>query len=180
MNLPGSQNYDPSMPWVMFLRKEKLATRKANYVNDIHLCIQERDRSLEACRACAQLTSGMNFWGNQADNRKYRLPTVTPGAWNGVIVHTNTPFPVISMTDKKWTCFKAGILWILLERGATRSLLTLELRKIASLGVGVNVMQVYLDAKCYLKRIFNTLKAFRADRDSLRWRTDMSVASTKL
>jgi hypothetical protein len=32
----------------------------------------------------------------------------------------------------------------------------------------------------YLKGIFNALEAFRADHDSLGWRTDMSVDSTKL
>ncbi len=69
------------MPRVMLLRKDgELATRKANYVNDIHPCTREKDGSFEARRACAQLKSGMNFRCNQADDRKYRLPTVTPGA----------------------------------------------------------------------------------------------------
>ena len=99
--------------------------------------------------------------GNQADDRKYRLPTLTPGAWNGVIVHTDTPFPVMSTTVKKWTRFKAGLSWILTEGQDTSSLLTAELRKIA--GLGVNIMQVYQDAKCYLKGIFNAIEAFRSD-----------------
>ena len=130
------------MPRVVLLRKDReLATREANYVNNIHPCTQERDGSLEAHRACAQLKSGMNFCGNQVDNQKYRLPTVTPGAWNGVIVHTDTPFPMMSTTKKKWTRFKEGISWILAEGRATGSLQTMELRKIA--GLGVNVMQVY-------------------------------------
>jgi hypothetical protein len=109
----------------------------------------------------------MNFCGNQADDWKYRLPTLTPGAWNGVIIHTDTPFPMISTTKKKWMRFKEGISWILTEGRATGSLQTVELRKIA--GLGVNVMQVYQDAKCYLKGIFNALEAFRADHDSLGW-----------
>jgi hypothetical protein len=40
-------------------------------------------------------------------------------------------------------------------------------------------MQVFGDSKCYLKGIFNALEAFRVDRDSLGWQTDMSVDSTK-
>jgi hypothetical protein len=179
LNLPGLECYDPSRPWVMLLRKDgELATREANYVNDIHPCTQERDGSLEARRACAQLNSGMNFCNNQADNRKYRLPTVTPGAWNGVIIHTDTPFPMMSTTEKKWTRFKEGIFWTLTEGRATGSLQTIELRKTARLGV--NVIQVYRDAKCYLKGIFNALKAFRADHDSLGWQINMLVDSTEL
>ncbi len=150
----------------MLLRKDReLVTREANYVDYIHLCICERDRSFKAHCACAQLKLGMNFRGNQVDDWKYRLPTVTHGAWNGVILHTDTPFPIMSMTEKKWTRFKEGISWILSERRTTGSLQTAQLRKIA--GLGVNVMQVMGDAKCYLKGVFNALEAFRVDRDSL-------------
>ncbi len=102
LNLPGDVDYDPSIPWVMLLRKDgELATREAHYVNNIHPCIQEREISNEARLACAQLKSGMNSRGNQVDNRKYRIPSFTPGAWNGVILHTNTPFPILSTTLKK-------------------------------------------------------------------------------
>ena len=138
LNLPGSQVYDPSMPQVRLSRKVgELATKEADYVDDIHPCIQERDEPLEACGACVQLKSGTNCWDNQADDRKYMLTTVTPGDWNGVIVHTNTPFPMMSTTEKKWTHFKARISWILFEGRATGSLSTVELRKIARLGVNV-------------------------------------------
>ncbi len=110
LNLPRDVDYDPSMPRVMLLRKDgELATREANYVDDIHLCIRERDGSNEAREACTQLKSGMNSVGNQADDRKYQLPTATPGAWNGVIIHTDTPFSIMSTTLKKWTRFKHGL-----------------------------------------------------------------------
>jgi hypothetical protein len=58
------------------------------------------------------------------------------------------------------------------------SLQTMELRKIA--GLGVNVMQVYRDAKCYLKGIFNALEAFRVDRDSLGWQINTFEDSAEL
>jgi hypothetical protein len=90
------------MPWVMLLRKDgELATRETNYVDDIHPCIQERCRSNKACLACAQLKLEMNSQGNQVDDWKYRLFNVTPGAWNGVIVHTDTPFSMMTTTKKK-------------------------------------------------------------------------------
>ncbi len=81
LNLPGDIKYDPSMPRVMLLRKDgELATREADYVDDIHPCIREREGSNEARLACAQLKSGMNSRGNQADDWKYCIPSITPGA----------------------------------------------------------------------------------------------------
>ena len=105
-----------------------------------------------------QLKSKMNSLGNQADDWKYRLPTVTPGAWNGVLIHTDTPFPMMSTTLKKWTRFKDGLAWILSQSKDVGSVPTAELRRLA--GLGVNIMQVYDDAKCYLKGFFNAIKAF--------------------
>ena len=122
LNLPGSSAYDPSMPRVMLLRKDgELATREAKYVDDIHPCIREKEGTDEARAACAQLKSKMNSLGNQADDRKYRLPALTPGAWSGVIIHTATPFPMMSTTESKWTHFKAGSLGSF-QKGGPRDL----------------------------------------------------------
>jgi hypothetical protein len=179
INLPGDPNYDPSMPRVMLLRADgEMATREADYVDDIHPCIREPDDSGKARAACARLKSKMNSLGNQADDRKYRLPTVTPGAWNGVLVHTDTPFPMMATTLKKWERFKKGLAWILTDGRNTGILSTAELRRVA--GLGVNIMQVYQDAKCYLKGLFNAIEAFRGDRDSLGWRVDAAFDSAEL
>jgi hypothetical protein len=81
----------------MLLRQDgELATQKVNYIDNIHPCIRERDGFNEARAAHACLKLKMNSFGNQADDRKYRLPTMTPGAWNGVLVHTDTQFPMMS------------------------------------------------------------------------------------
>ena len=117
----------------------------------------------------------MNHLGNQADDRKNRLPTVTPGAWNGGIVHTDTPFPMMATTLKKWMRFKNGLSWILTQGRSTGILSTAESRKIA--GLGVNILQVYHDAKCYLKGIFNAIEAFRSNQDPEGWRIESSVNS---
>ena len=168
--LPGDVDYNPSMPRVMLLRKDgELATREANYVNDIHPCIRERDGPNEARKACtcAQLKAGLTSVGNQADDWKYRLPSPTHGAWNGVIIHTDTPFPMMSTTFKKWVRFKDGLNWILTKGRGTGSLSTAELRKIA--GLGVNLMQVYQEG------FFNAIEAFRSDQDPQGLRIDAAV-----
>jgi hypothetical protein len=76
---------------------------------------------------------------------------------------------MMSTTLKKWTRFKNGLRWILTEGRTTGSLSTGELRKIA--GLGVNIMQVYQDAKCNLnlKGICNAIEAFRSDWDPQGW-----------
>jgi hypothetical protein len=79
---PGSSSY---------ARMESWPRERPNFVDDIHPVIREKDNDPKACQTCAQLKSRMNSVGNQADDRKYRLPTTTPGAWNGVITHTDTP-----------------------------------------------------------------------------------------
>ncbi len=41
-------------------------------------------------------------------------------------------------------------------------------------------MQVYQDAKCYLKGIFNAIEAFCSDQDSHGWRVEASIESAAL
>jgi hypothetical protein len=90
------------MPRAVLIWKDgELATCEANYVNNIYPVTREKDEEAKAHQACAQLKSEMNLLGNQADDWKYRLPTVAPGAWNRVIIHTSTPFPMMSTTLKK-------------------------------------------------------------------------------
>ena len=49
LNLPWDTKYDPLMPQVMLLWKDgELATREADYVDDIHPCMREREGSNEA------------------------------------------------------------------------------------------------------------------------------------
>ncbi len=74
--------------------------------------------------------------------------------------------------------FKEGISWILTEGRSKGVLSTAELQRIA--GLGINILQVYQDAKCYLKGIFNTLEAFRSDRDPQGWRIGYSEDSAEL
>ena len=81
----------------------------------------------------------MNSRGNQADDRKYRQPSCTSGAWNGVLLHTDTPFPMKATTQKKWSRFRDGLDWVVRQANDTGKMDTAELRRIAGLGVNVTV-----------------------------------------
>ena len=113
LNLPSSEGYDPSLGRVLKLRQDgKLATRQATFVDDIHPTGRDEDGDDHTKRACAQLKSRMNSRGGRAEDRKYRPPSTTPGAWNGVIIHTDTLFLRKSTTQKKWTHMRDGLDWI--------------------------------------------------------------------
>ena len=168
MNLPTSKDWDPSMPRVILLRKDKeLASQEVNYVDDIHPVARGVDDT-SAVRMARQLRTKMNYYGNQADDKKYRRPTCTPGAWKGEILHTDQPFPRKSTTGKKWLKFKSGLQWVLEQSRNSGEARTGELRRIA--GLGVNVTEIYDDARAYLKGFFNAVESFRADRDRNGWR----------
>jgi len=86
--------YDPSMPRVMLLRKDQeLATGEETFVDDCHMAGGAKEGDCDHAEAgCKQLKSRMNSLGNQADDRKYRQPSLQPGAWSGLIIHADTMF----------------------------------------------------------------------------------------
>jgi hypothetical protein len=168
LNLPTSKTWDPSLPRVMRIWEDgELALAGKNYVDDIHAVARGVD-SRNAVVTAKFLKSRMNSVGNQANDKKYRPPTCRPGAWKGEIMHTHQPFPRKSTTLKKWTRFKSGVSWVLENSRTETSVATAELRRIA--GLGINVTDVYKDARCYLKGFFNAIEAFRVGRDRNGWR----------
>jgi hypothetical protein len=78
-------------------------------------------------------------------------------------MHTDQPLPRKSTTLKKWVRFKNGVSWVLENSKTAKVLSTAELRRIA--GLGINVTDVYKDARCYLKGFFNAIASFMANRD---------------
>ena len=119
LNLPFSKNYDPSMPEVILLREDQeQATTEVTFVDDIRISGRAKEGKYDHPKAaCKQLKSRMNSVGNQADDRKFRQPLERAGAWNGLIIHTDTPFPRKSTTAKKWMKFKSGL--VVFERRIT-------------------------------------------------------------
>ena len=195
LNLPCNSNYDPSLPRVMLLRQDgELATQEETYVDDLHLVGrsaegdwqvmgadgQVRLATFDLARdAAKQLKSRMNSLGSQADDRKYRPPTYSPGAWRGIIVSTATPFPMISTTGKKWARMKDALGWVLSQGGEGSFIDTAELRRIA--GLGVHLTEVYRYGRSYLQGFFNAIEAFRDDRGLDGWRlTDAMEEAAKL
>jgi hypothetical protein len=62
-------------------------------------------------------------------------------------MNTAEPLPRKSTSAKKWTRFRSGIACVLEQSEKSDIVPTAELRRIA--GIGVNVTEVYKDARCY-------------------------------
>ena len=177
-NLPGALDYDTSMPRVMMLRgDEELACREATFVDDIHVAGRMVNKVSLTRLACKRLKARMNHLGNQADDRKYRDVTTTPGPWIGGIMHTDTPFPMQSTTGKKWSKFRAGLHWVIQQSEDCEEISTGSMRQIA--GLGVNVTEIYPEGRPYLKGFFNALESWRGWRDVDGWKLQQTMDSLR-
>jgi hypothetical protein len=90
MNLPGSKEYEPSLPWVSKIRLEdgNIVADLFLYVDDGRLTGNSRDEVDQATRVA---TSRLQKLGIQEAPRKRRWGSRRPGAWAGSIVEaTNT------------------------------------------------------------------------------------------
>jgi hypothetical protein len=194
LNLPTSKNYDPSMPRVMLLRRDgELATRRATFVDDLHGAARGKtgDNARQASKATARR---MNFYGNQDAARKVGPPTLIPRSWNGIMTHTDTPYPVKGTTAKKWTRGRSGLKWIWDQCGLPEDIQdpikfidaqkdwdvwldTAELRRIS--GLWIHLTELYTEGRCFLKGFFNAMEAFRSDRDLDGWRLQEVMDSAR-
>ena len=112
LNLQTSKNYDPSMPKVMLIRKDgELASRLVTFVDDHHGAGRGRDGS-QAGESARVMAFKMKYYGNQCAGRKFGPPTLIPRPWNGIMTHTDAPYPVKGTTAKKWMRGRAGLQWI--------------------------------------------------------------------
>jgi hypothetical protein len=169
----------------MLLKEDgELATRKATFVDDIH-GVSRGKTGAEAGEAARVLATRMNYFGNQVAARKFGPPTLIPRPWNGIMTHTDTPYPVKGTTAKKWGRGRSGLKWIWDQCGfddaeddpiksidAQESwnvqIDTAELRRIA--GLWIHLTELYTEGRCFLKGFFNALEAFRSDRDLDGWK----------
>ena len=106
----------------------------------------------------------MNSYGNQADDRKFRQPSYWPGAWIGLIIHTNTPFPMESAKGRTWLEFKSGLECLLFSYETDH--IFIEKATLQSLvGLGVHITEIYVYGCSILKGFFNATEAWRGSRD---------------
>jgi hypothetical protein len=101
LNLPGSQSYQPGIPWICKRRNGdgKLACDFLIYVDDIR---SGGNGWCEARRASQVIAMRLNYLGLQDAARKRRDPSQQPGPWVGSVVGTMEGVVYVTVTQERW------------------------------------------------------------------------------
>jgi hypothetical protein len=169
LNLPGSENYVASDPWVYKTRADgSVANDFRAYVDDLRATGQSQEECWQATR---RIGSSMSFIGIQDASRKRREVSQTPGAWAGSVVATNGEEVVVMISQERWDKTQLILSWIkgALDEDADRiPFKPLESHR----GFLVYVTRTYPAAVPYLKGIHLTLDGWRPGRDEDGWATN--------
>ena len=168
LNLPGSREYDPSIPWVAKFRSDgTLAADLFMYVDDGRVTAPNK---LECKLATRQAASRLNFLGIQEAARKRRWGSRKPGAWAGSVVTTDSESVNVLVSQEKWDKTRKYIGEIMKELdGSTTGKVEhkpLERKR----GFLIYVTRTYPCMVPYLKGIHLTLDSWRDGRDDDGWK----------
>ena len=107
-NLPGSDNYDPTKPWIYKTRANdgQIACDIFIYVDDLRVTGPNK---VEAWQACCRAASVLSYLGVQDAPRKRRDSSNMAGAWAGSVVYTTEEEIFILVTEEKWIKAKAQV-----------------------------------------------------------------------
>ena len=166
LNLPGSDNYDPSEPWVSKRTKmDKLPPDCYVFVDDGRVLGRTANECEKATRRTASI---MNHLGEQDAARKRRGPSQRSGAWIGGVFRADKSRVGILTSQEKWDKGKSIIeKWIPLAFAGVK-LNRKELEK--DRGFLVHLSMVNPSLVPYLKGFHLTLESWRPDRDSQGWK----------
>jgi hypothetical protein len=98
LNLPGSPDYDPSLPRVMnwVTSKGWIACDLIVFIDDLH----GTGPTVElAWRVAQTVSSRLQYLGVQDAARKHTPPTTTPGAWAGSVFRSTSKSVICTVTQ---------------------------------------------------------------------------------
>jgi hypothetical protein len=166
LNLPGSENYDPTLPWVCKLRMDGILAADVHcYVDDVRTTANTKT---ESWLASQRTSSVLAYLGLQDAPRKGRGPMQDAGAWAGSVVHTLYGSVVQMVSQEKWDKTRSHLSWIAdhVERNAE-----LPYARLLSIrGFLIYVTRTYPMMKPYLKGTHATIDSWRPGRDEDGWR----------
>lgn len=175
LNLPGSENYDPTLPWVMKVRRDgHLACEIYIYVDDCRITGWSK---LECWRAARRLSQIINHLGLQDAFRKRTEPVTNPGPWAGGVTCTENRV-VITVTIEKWK--KTRILVEELDELITRDSRQLPRKRLEEIRGFLNyVSGTFRWMNPYIKGMHLTIDGWRKDRDMDGYRKFVNEAAIK-
>jgi hypothetical protein len=170
LNLPGTEEYDPSMPWVYRWNsvEEKMASFFGTYIDDIR---GGGPSELDCHRTIHRTACRINYLGQQDAPRKRGQATQTPRAWAGskCMAVEGEGLYVLSM-ESKWRKAKDIIEKIRdLVSNQKQSLLDYKMLE-SDVGFLCHVSRTYPIMFPYLKGFYNTMNNWHCDSDKEGWK----------
>lgn len=163
MNLPGQENYDPSLPRISKVRvcDGRIAGDLFIYVDDVRYC----GVSAEECRrASRKVTSTFNYLGIQDAARKRRWPSMDAGTWAGSVLSTSAGEVAVKVSQDTWDKAKRYVRETLEEVviGKPLQMEALLRRR----GFLQYVTRTYPIMVPYMRGLHNTIDSWRPNQDS--------------
>ena len=185
LNLPGTTNYNPMLPWLYKWNStyECIAGDIFIYVDDIRPTGKDDDH----CERVMHRTAARsNYLGQQDAPRKRRPPSQSPGLWSGSLVNTDNSNVYVSTSEAKWNRGKA-IVWSWIKVYVEHDDKKLKdepsfNHKQLEQGRGflVHLGNTYPWLMPRLKGLHLTLDSWRPGRDSDGWKVKTSVEESTM
>jgi hypothetical protein len=108
MNLPGTKDYNPALPWVSKIRvgDKNIACDIVIFVDDLRVTGPSSDECWKAGQRTAQI---INHLGLQDAPHKRRDSSQAPGPWTGSILRTDLDGVFLFVAQDKWDKAKAQV-----------------------------------------------------------------------
>jgi hypothetical protein len=174
LNLPGSDDYQPQLPWVYrTTHGGHLAGVIKRYVDDI----RSVGHSESHCWSIGHhVATYYSYLGLQIALRKMRPPSQHPGPWAGTIAFSCSEGVGVTCPVTKWTKAKTLLaeLQATLTSGASLPRKPLE----ATRGFFIHLMRTFPIITPYLKGMHLTLDGWRSNRDEEMWKFSSDLWDT--
>ena len=167
MNLPGSADYDPRLPWVSKVRMcdSLIACDVFIYVDDLRITGMTEE---EAWRAAHVVGCVLAWLGIQDASRKRRDASRTAGAWAGSVVYSTPEEVFVLVTQEKW---EKGKLMIHELQDCLREWPSLNRKRLQQVRGYLNYIALTYPILLTRLMVFHlTIDGWRKNRDQRGWR----------
>ena len=166
LNLPGTNTYDPSMPWVYKVGWDsKIAVDLYFYIDDGRPTAGTAKDSWRVTQRVCQL---LGYLVIQDACRKRTAPSQEHREWAGTSVESPKGLATMFVSHKKWLRSKEVILWFIQELGEDGMLDFKELER--DRGYLVYISRTYRAMVPYLKCIHQMLDSWKSGRNKDGWK----------
>jgi hypothetical protein len=168
LNLPGTENYDPTGSWIIKMRDDGLISCELfTFVDDERVSGPTEELTWQAAHVMAARQA---YLGIQDAARKAGKCSQQPRAWAGAVVHVDEDKGACVLTsEEKWSKMKGIVLkWSdRLKSGVTE----LDHKELLSdRGFMVYVTRAYPPLIPYMKGFHLTAEMWRGNRDAEGWK----------